>query len=824
VTTTSTGLTALEVRDGLVRWGENRLVRVERFARIRDALRTLADPMAVMLVASAAVYLALGQSRDAYVLLAALVPVLGVDVLLEARSHAALQKLGGQVAHRARVVRDGREVDIPTEYIVPGDLLLLTEGEVAHADGVVRTASHLSMDESLLTGESEPQSKQPCSSAVPSSDEARFWAGSLVLAGNGRGEVTATGSRTRFGEAAMLVAAVRDQSTPLQARVGRIFRSLGFVAVGLALFVGGVALFRGEGWGRATLSAVSLAMAAIPEEFPLVLTIFLSLGALRLTRHGVLVRRLASVETLGSTTVLCVDKTGTLTFGKFALEAHEPLGPNVSESALLEAAALACEIRAEDPLDKAIVTHCAEHGVDVESLHRNWTLAYDHDFDPAGRHMSHVWNRRGGGGARIVAKGALEGVLEHCSATEAERLAANTLQQRLADQGMRVLAVAGRDDTQAPLDGRRDLDEQGLKLLGLLGFRDPIRPEVPDAIAGLQNAGVLVKMITGDHAFTAHAVAQATGIRDAERLVTGRDFAALGKTQREQCARVSSVFARFMPAEKHDLVVALQGAGETVAMTGDGINDAPALRRADIGVSMGERATAVARAAADLVLLKDDLTALLATLAEGRRIYANVRRSFLYLLAFHVPIIVLAIAVPLLGFPLLLQPIHLVWLELIVHPVSALVFEEEPGTPDQMRRPPRRRDEALVPIRLALPSLLSGFVIAVGALALYAARLPLDGEPAARGAALVAVVLGSVLLIWTERSAEGRTPFPRGKRFWIVSSAVLASIPLCIYVPTIAAPLHVVPPSTAALGLGVLAAVAAVLWRPLIRKARTGRD
>jgi len=817
------GLSSDEARARLRVFGENRLVSPDRFGRTREILKVVSDPMAVMLVVSAAVYFALGETRDAFILLAALIPVLGVDVLLEARSRAALKSLATRVAPRAKVIRDGRDVEIRTEQVVPGDILLLAEGDVVHADGIVRSAANLAMDESSLTGESELQNKLPWRGG-DAPDDSRLWAGTIVVAGHGRCEVCATGGRTRFGETAGLVAEVHEGSTPLQQRVAALFKSLSLAAGGVALLVGILSLARGAGWGKAVLTAVSVTMAAMPEEFPLVLTLFLSLGAWRLSKRGVLVRRLASVETLGSTTVLCVDKTGTLTYGRFALDEHAPLREGVSDGDLLEAAVLATEVTPVDPLDRAIVAHCAEHGVDPERLHESWRLAVDYDFDPNGKHMSHVWTRRHGSGSRIVAKGALEGILEHCDATDEERRNAHATNRRLGEKGFRVLAVAARDDQKAPLGRSRKSDESALQLLGLLGFRDPIRPEVPAAVAACQDAGIAVKMITGDHAFTAHAIGEAAGIRGAERTVTGAELDSLNQANRTGRIRNAAVFARVHPAQKHAIVVALQEAGETVAMTGDGVNDAPALRRADIGVSMGERAVEVARAAADLVLLKDDLSTLVATVGEGRRIYDNIRRSFLYLLAFHVPIIFLVVAVPLAGLPLLLQPVHLVWLELIVHPVSALVFEAEPANPSQMKRPPRRRDEPLVALRLATPSLLSGLVLALGAFAVYALELGPSGEEAARGAALAAIVLGSILLVWTERAATdrpGTLGFPRSARFWTVMLLVLASVPVCLYVKPFAGMLHLAPPEPFGLGCAVLASVAAVAWRPIIRQRQT---
>jgi Ca2+-transporting ATPase len=813
------GLPDEEARARLARFGPNRLVALQRWRFLREALGVVADPMAVMLAVAAGAYLALGETRDGVVLLVALVPVLGVDVLLELRSRSALRKLAAAVSPRAAVVRGGRVGDVPTEEIVPGDALLLREGDVIHADGVVRRAANLALDESQLTGESEPQGKAPLPGAAEGApQESRFFAGSLVLAGHGVGEVTETGGRTRFGRIARLVAAAAPQPTPLQRRTGRMVRILGAVALGVAL-----AVFL-LGWARtgnpyaALLGAVSLAIAAVPEEFPLVFTLFLSLGAWRLSRHGVLVRRLASVETLGSTTVICTDKTGTLTEGRFAVDEHVALDAAAADAAaadaeVLEAAALASEPDPVDPMERAILAHCAEHGLDVAALHRRWHLAADHDFDPVGKHMSHVWTRADGP-ARIVAKGALEGILDHCRPDPDARRRAEAANADLASRGMRVLAVAARDLPEPT--GDRARDERDLSILGLVGFRDPLRPDVPPAIAECTAAGIAVKVVTGDHALTAHAIADAAGVPHADDgIVTGEDLDRLDPAELAERVDRAAIFARVRPEQKLQLVEALAHAGEVVAMTGDGINDAPALRRADIGISLGIRGTEVARGAADLVMLEDDFASLVATVREGRRIYANIQRAFLYLLAFHTPIIGLALAVPLLGYPLLLEPVHLVWLELIVHPVSALVFEAEPAPPDVMRRPPRDPKEPLVPLRLAIRSVASGLVLTAGALWAYAAHLAV-GVQYARSLGVAVVVAGSLLLVWAERTTSGSflaAPLPRSLRFWAVWGAVAVSLPICIHVPAVAGVFRMQPLAASDWGLVLALAAASVAWR-----------
>jgi Ca2+-transporting ATPase len=813
------GLSTEEARRRLAEVGPNRLAAAERWAWLREAAAVAADPMALMLLAAATVYFLLGERRDAWVLLAALVPVLGVDVALEVRSRRALRHLARAVTPRARVIRDGAEAEVPTEDLVPGDLLVLAEGDVVHADGVVRRAANLSADEAPLTGESEPQPKRALAGRAPGEppEECRFLAGSTVLAGHGLGEVTATGPRTRFGGIARLVAAAGPERTPLQKRTTRMVRTLGAAAALVAAAVFALELHRGQDVYRSLLAAVSLAMAALPEEFPLVFTLFLSLGAVRLSRRGILVRRLAAVETLGSTTVICLDKTGTLTAGQFALDAHRALAPAIGEEELLAAAVLACEQEPVDPMERAILAHARGQGVRAEDLARRWELVQDHPFDPVGKHMSHAWRRRDGGGDRpwsIVAKGALEGVLEHGALAPGERARAESANAELAAQGMRVLAIARRD--AEALSGERDRDERDLRLLGLLGFRDPLRPEVPGAIRECAEAGIRLKLVTGDHVLTAHAIAEAAGIpHEDDGILTGADIDRIPAGERQARFRRTAIFARVRPDQKHEIVDALARGGDVVAMTGDGINDAPALRRADIGVAMGLRGTQVARAAADLVMLADDFASLVATVREGRAIYANIQRSFLYLLAFHLPIVGLALVVPLAGMPLLLQPVHLVWLELIVHPVSALAFQAEAPPADLMRRPPRDPRQPLVPWRLAWRSLLSGLLLTAAVLWAYAAHLS-EGVAYARSLGVSVLVAGSLLLVWAERSPEGGwllAPWPRRWVFWAVWLGVAASLPAFLHVPELARTFQLRPVAAADWPLVAGLALAPVLWR-----------
>ena len=797
------GLTSDEARRRLVASGPNRFVDPRGWRRLRAVIAAIADPMALMLAVTGTLYFVLGETIDGTVLLLALIPVWGVDVILGARSHRALAALRASVAPRAMVIRDGVEHELSTEAIVPGDLLVVREGEMIHADACVEDdINTFTVDESHLTGESEPQQRGVGST---------IYAGSRAVGGRARAVVTATGRRTSFGRIATLVADAEAGSSPLQRSVGRLVKRLGIVAVAVAAIVFALRMFAGTTVETAFLSAISLAMAAIPEEFPLVLTLFLSLGALRLARRGVLVRRLAAVESLGATTVICTDKTGTLTQGRFELAVARVLAGD--DRALLTSAVLACEPAPDDIMEAAIVTHAADRQISATDLHGRWRLVFDHPFERDGKHMTHVW--QADDRWKVVMKGALEGVSEHCDLSPGERTNAELAMSELAGDGMRVLAVATKEGLGEPPAERADA-ERSVALIGLLGFRDPLRPEVPAAIEACRSAGIQVKLITGDHALTARVIAEQAGIPiGAGSIVTGPELAEMSAIDRAQRIREATVLARIQPEQKYEIVDQLVAAGEVVAMTGDGINDAPALRRASIGVSMGRGATEVARAAAGLVLLDNDFGALVETVREGRAIYANLQRAFLFLVGFHIPIIGLAIAAPILGLPLLLLPIHLVWLELIVHPVAALVFEGEDAPAGVMNRPPRSPDISVLPARLLGRSVISGTIITVAALALYVWRLP-AGVEIARGAAFTTVIAGGLALTWAERALDQpwrSVSIPRTARFWIVVGAVAATMPIAMLIPGLHQVLQIDPIGLVDWGLAIAIAALAVVWR-----------
>lgn len=806
--TAAVGLTAAEARRRLDQFGPNRLVPETAGTGIWPTLRHIAtDPMAVLLVVASATYFALGETRDGVIALVALVPIVGVGLVLELRSEHALERLRNLVAPMARVIRDGVELLVPALDLVPGDAIVLREGDVIPADARLVSGTELVVDESALTGESQAITKTPATD-----EDAALWAGTTVLAGRAVSVVSVTGVRTRYGKIGELVARIAPSDTPLQVTIRRLFVQLSIVAAAFCVAVLVIELARGHTFAEALIAGVSLAMAAIPEEFPMVFTLYLGLGAWRLAKDHALVRRLVGVETLGATSVICADKTGTLTLGTIELAALWT-APGIDEATLLRLAVLASEPEPFDPLEQAIVRAAAVRGLDVAALH-GATLVRDHPFDPLTRTVAHVW--RDGGGLVVAAKGSLEGIAGMGDTAPAVRDEASAANDALASRGMRVIAVARAHD--AGEDSDRSADERALHLAGLVAFVDPVRPAVEERVRECRDAGIRVAMITGDHPITASAVAESLGIRTAG-VATGAQIDAASDDDLRALVASTDVFARARPEQKYRLVRAFRDEGHVVAMTGDGTNDAPALREADIGIAMGKRGTEVARSAATLVLLDDDFSTIVAAVRDGRRIYDNLRRAFSYLISFHAPLLLSAIVVPLAGAPLLLLPVHLVFLELVLHPTVALVFEADPPDRDLMRRPPRRRAASLLDRGTAVRVVARGVTLTIGVLAVFIATLG-SGEETARGTAFATLVLGQLLLVLVER-AGGRPLWRVGLRGNRVLLPILAGGALALAIVEMWAPLaeilHVTPPSLEAWLVALGVAAVTTLWGEVLR-------
>ena len=769
------------------------------------------DPMAALLVVASAIYLVLGDVRDALVTSIALVPIVAVTVILEVRAERALESLRTLTAPTATVARDGVEQRLTAREIVPGDLLVVREGDIVAADAQLIAGSDLVVDESSLTGESHPVTK-----SVLRAEEDELYAGTTVLSGRGRAVVTATGARTRYGKIGTLVATIKPTPTPIQRLIGRLVGMLSIVAGVSCIAVVGLELARGTRLENALIAGVSLAMAAIPEEFPIVYTLYLGLGAWRLARNHALVRRLAGVETLGAASVICVDKTGTLTLGTVEVtEVWTAHGRD--QTATLRSAVLASEPLPYDPIDQAIARAALARDIDVEELHAA-KLVRDHPFDPTDRYVTHVWEV--GGERSASAKGSLEGILAHAYVEAGLRQAVIAANDGFAARGMRVIAVASAPGG-VDLAGDRASDERDLAVVGLIAFADPIRPGVAASLAECRSAGVRVIMITGDHPTTGRAVAELIGMGNA-RVATGAEIDRADDAALTTLVDQVDVFARVRPEQKYRLVRALKANGHVVAMTGDGTNDAPALREADIGVAMGRRGTEVARAAATMVLLDDDFSTIVSAVRDGRRIFENLSRAFGYLIAFHIPLLLAALVIPLVGAPLLLLPVHLIWLEVVVHPTASLVFEADPAAPDLMQRSPRRRVTDLLPPGVLAGILGRGTALAAGVLVLYLATLS-SSEESARGIAVAALITGQVFLVLAERAGQ-RPVWTVGlgenrALLWIFA-ATIGSLLLVEYVPFLAGLAHVAPPTLAGWALALFVAATTTLWTETLKLGR----
>ena len=807
----SEGLSGEQARRRLAAEGPNLLPGAERRSTLAIALEVLREPMFLLLVAAAAIYLLLGDLREALVLAASIVVVAIITVVQERKSERALEALRELSSPRALVVRDGAVQRIPGAEVVRGDLMLLAEGDRVAADARLVAAHDLLVDESLLTGESLPVEKQ---APMP------VFSGTLALKGQGRAEVTATGPRTEFGRIGQSLASLDTEKTMLQRETARIVKIAASAGLACCVLLAGYYIAMRGDWLGGVLAGLTLAMAALPEEFPVVLTVFLALGAWRIARHGVLTRRMPAIETLGSATVLCVDKTGTLTENRMALA--ETLAAGVEPAALVEAAALACERDPFDPMERAILEAA---GPGAEALRAAWTLERDYALTADFLAVCHAW-RSPAGARRVAIKGAAETVLALCALTDAERDAALARMHSVAERGLRLLAVAesGWDEPELPADPRA----YAFRWLGFVGFADPLRGEVPEAVALCRRAGIRVVMITGDYPGTALAIARQAGLDTAGGALSGAEIAAMDDAQLAQTVRRVNVFARIRPEQKLRLVQAYKSAGEVVAMTGDGVNDAPALKAAHIGVAMGRRGTDVAREAAALVLLEDDFSSIVGTVRLGRRIYENIRNAMRYILAVHVPTTGMSFLPLAFGWPVFLYPVHIVFLEFVIDPACSIVFEAERSEEGAMERPPRDPKEPLFNLQMLGVSLMLGASALAAVFLVYAwgvaAGHP-DGEQRALGFATI--VFANLAMIHATRSRDltlvGSLLKPNAALWWI-TAGTLAALAASIYVRPAAEIFRFAPLGLRDLAIAGGAGVASVIWYDLYKLLRPRRS
>lgn len=824
----STGLSESEARKRLAREGYNELPRAERRTAFNIVLEVLREPMLALLLAGGAVYLALGDLQEAVILIAFASLSIVITVVQETRTERVLDALRDLTSPRALVIRDGMRKRIAGREVVRGDLIVLSEGDRVPADALLLQAQDLQADESLLTGESVPVRKRAGRpgeerSTRPGGDDLpRVFSGALIVRGTGIAEATATGSCSEIGKIGQSLSTLETEPPRLRAQTQKLVRLFGLVSgtvsvVAVILY----GLYRGD-WLEAILAGIALGMSMLPEEFPVVLTVFMAMGAWRISRARVLTRRAAAIETLGSATVLCTDKTGTLTENRMRIAKLQRRDGDTfcvgsgdvpaSFHNLVRFGILASAQEPFDPMEKAFHM-LGREGTNGAAVPKGMNLVRAYGLRPDLLAVTHVWQGRDEEGLLIAAKGAPEALALLSGLREDELRCLREAADRMAAEGLRVLGVGRAQQAHAELpDAPNDF---AFEFLGLVGLADPLRAGVREAVSECRSAGIRVVMITGDYPGTARAIARHAEI-EAATVMTGEELPALSDDDLARRVCDVNVFARIMPEQKLRIVEALKSNGEIVAMTGDGVNDAPSLKSAHIGIAMGGRGTDVAREASAIVLLDDDFGSIVKAVRLGRRIYDNLRKAMAFIFAAHVPIAGLALLPLIFGLPIILSPIHIAFLEMVIDPVCTLVFEAENAEDDVMRRRPRCPDEPLFSSALIFWSVLQGLLAfaLVGIIYVMAYRRGMP-ENQARALGFFSLVTAVVALIFVNRSFESslRSVFRPNRALVSVLSAVAVILAVTLAWPVTAALFRFgpLPPDdlavTAGAGLAVLVAL-----------------
>ena len=857
-----TGLSEQEVRQRLQTEGYNELPSSDRRNILGIVLEIASEPIFLLLLGCGGIYLFLGDVQEALILLGFVFFIVGINLYQEQKTEKSLEALRDLSSPRALVIRDGARKRIAGREVVRGDLLVIAEGDRVPADGLLLWSTHLTVDESLLTGESMPVRKISVDDNIElppnragGDDLPYVYSGTLAVQGQAIVEVQSTGTKTEMGKIGKALQTIVQEESKLQKETGRIVKQLTVIAIAicvLAVVIYGIT--RGD-WLHGVLAGLALGMAILPNEIPVVLAIFLALGAWRFSQQNVLTRRIPVVETLGSATVLCVDKTGTLTLNQmtvqqlfiyqqesknptfYDLTLHQREGLPEDFHRLIEYGILASRKDPFDPMEKALKLVGVELLSGTEHLHDDWDTLREYPLSGALRAMSCVWEPTKGGEKEIAAKGAPEAIADLCHFSPDAIADLETQVNVMASVGLRVLGIAkgslsSNNHHTPPTDGSLPADQHDFdfELIGLVGLSDPVRPTVAPAIAECYQAGIRVVMITGDYPSTAQNIAQQIGLNSGE-VITGTELEQMTEEQLRSRIRSTNIFARVVPEQKLAIVNALKQSGEIVAMTGDGVNDAPALKAAHIGIAMGGRGTDVARESADLVLLNDDFSSIVESVKLGRRIFDNLKKGMAYTLAVHIPIAGISLVPIIMQWPLVLLPIHIAFLHLIIDPACTIAFEAEPAEANVMQRPPRNPKEPLFDnrtLRLAFFQGLSVLVVLVivYAIAYYQGKYAPDlrlcsaGACDARALAFTTLIVSNLAMILTNRSWT-KTIFstmqvPNPSIWWIIGGGA-AFLGLVLYIPFLRQLFQFNYLHLEDLAIALLSGIASVIWFELLK-------
>ncbi len=778
-----TGISNQEALSRLERFGHNELKSDSSRGILSISFAAIKEPMVLLLISIGVIYMFLGEAQEVYSLLTFLILILGITIYQENKTEKTLTALKKLSSPRAIVLREGKQLRIPGRDLVPDDIVILNEGDRIPADIELFKGGPLSIDESIITGESFPVEK-----STLSKESSAILSGTLVLRGQALGKVIQTGQRTELGKIGKSLEEKEDKGTHLQKATRKIVNKLSILVGIITLFIITYYWFTRHELMEGILIGLTLAMAILPNELPAVLLIFLAAGAWRISKRNVLTRKIPSIEALGGITYLCVDKTGTLTQNKMILKTlwngNETLEVNHINQTLpesfheiMEYGILASPQDPFDPMEKSIRSAGDQLLDKTEHLHPDWQLSREYQISNELLAVSYAWKGEEKKGYIIGAKGATEAIIDlcHLSPDTAKPIEAEMF--RMASQGQRVIAVAMAFSATLP-EKQHDLN---FEFLGLVGFEDPIRGDVQAAVQECQEAGITVLMITGDHPATAKSIARQIGLAHTETL-TGSEVQELDDEALKDKLKTIQIFCRMKPLDKLRIVTILQSNGEVVAMTGDGVNDAPALKKAQIGIAMGTRGTDVAREASSIVLLDDSFSSIVASIRIGRRIFENMQEAFSYLLAIHIPITALSIIPVLFKLPLILLPVHIAFLHLIIEPATTTLFEALPDGPDLMKKKPRSKNVQLISRREILKSLASGIIISASVIGIFLFGLHRGLGPAdARGITFTTLIISNLFLIFILLGK--RKDSKNQNRLKLLTVATFCLLGIVIYVP-----------------------------------------
>ncbi|MGI5892155.1 MAG: cation-translocating P-type ATPase [Bacillota bacterium] len=823
------GLTTPEAQRRQQKYGKNELITEKKQSLLNKIFHVIGEPMFLLLLVAAVIYFILGEPRDGMIMLIFVIGIITIDVIQEWKTDKTLNALKDLSAPHIIVIRDGKETIIPSVDLVPGDLMVISEGVKIPADGKIIKASDLCVDESTLTGEAEGVWKVLRADVNPTSDYWRkdyCYAGTLVIQGMAYVLVDKIGASTEYGKIGMELASVPKSLTPLQKQTGHLVKLCAGIAALLFALVSLITYFNipdqvfADRVIASILSGITLAMAMIPEEIPVILTVFLSLGAWRLAKKQSLVRKLAAVETLGAISVLCVDKTGTVTMNQMAV--RDVWAATEDMAHLCETMGLGCETNTYDPMEQAMLAYCEGLGITKDHLFGGKLLT-EYAFTNELKMMGHVWKHDGE--IIIAAKGSPEKILNISRMSEKERELAENKVNEMSQQGLRVIAI-GEVHLQEGMPIPSQITDCTLTLCGLIGLADPPRDSVKVDIKRCTKAGVRVVMITGDNGITASSIAKQIGMPNSDHIITGDELNSMSDEELRQKVKDVSIFSRVVPEHKMRIVKAFKDNGEVVAMTGDGVNDAPALKYADIGIAMGKRGSEVCREASDLILLDDNFSTIVDTIKDGRRIYDNIRKAVGYVFVIHIPIALASLLAPLLHISpanLLLLPLHVVLLELIIDPTCSIVLERQPAEPDIMQRQPRNPREKLLSCGVMIKSIVQGLVVFTASFGVYLMFLHQgpDNAELARTMGLAVIILANLFLVQVNSSdndfvVKSAKRLLKDKVMWAVNIGTVVGLGIILYTP-LAEFLKLVPLSAGQLLLSVVFAAAAVFWYEIVK-------